>query len=60
VKFVRRLECVASMFPPPGSCTVFESMPTTSGSGKGQLKPLDGGEKMTVTGPAGTTTLTRF
>src|ERR1035441_2161806 len=50
----------ASMFPPPGSCTVFQSMPTTSGSGKGQLKPLDGGEKMTVTGPAGTTTLTRF
>jgi len=50
----------ASMFPPPGSCTVFQSMPTTSGSGKGQLKPLDGGEKMTVTGPAGATTLTRF
>jgi uncharacterized protein (TIGR03437 family) len=50
----------ASMFPPPGSCTVFPSLPTTSGSGKGQLKPLDGGEKMTVTGPAGTTTLTRF
>jgi hypothetical protein len=43
---------IASMFPPPGSCTVFQSMPTTSGSGKGQLKPLDGGEKMTVTGPA--------
>ncbi len=50
----------ASMFPPPGSCTVFQNMPTTSASGNAQLKPLDGGEKMTLNSPAGTTSLTRF
>jgi uncharacterized protein (TIGR03437 family) len=49
----------ASLFPPPGTCTVFQSLPTTA-RGSGPLsRNLDAGTELTLSSPSGNLTLAK-
>jgi hypothetical protein len=49
----------ASDFPPPGTCTIFQNSPTTAPGAGVLTQPLDAGSQLSLTGPAGTSTLTK-
>ena len=49
----------ASLFPPPGTCTVFQSLPTTAHDSGPKSRELDAGPQLSLSSPSGTLTLAK-